>query len=265
MKIICIVKFVPDVDNIRYDFENNTLDRSRVRLILNPDDVCAVSVAFQIKDRNLDTSIEVVTMAPVSVKTYMEDLIRLGADQATILCDKAFAGSDTYATSKVLAAYLEKQPYDLILTGTHAIDGDTSHIPAQVGAWLDLDQISGVTWVDTEGIDKRKAYFKVDKENEVIDFEVKLPAILSLSRESSYKLPYIKRTEIDRDVSQSLTFLNKEDLNISECETGDYGSLTKVVATHTREYQKKECHFVRADEEGIETIFRFLEHKGFIE
>lgn len=265
MKIICIAKFVPDVDSIRYDFEQRALNRSKVRLILNPDDACAIAVALKMKEKDEHTFIEIVTMAPGSVMTHVEDLLRLGVNQGTILSDKAFAGSDTYATSKVLAAYLMTKSYDLILSGTHAIDGDTSQIPSQIGAYLDLEQISGVCWIDTEKLTTEKAYIKVDTENEVIDFEVALPAIISLSRESAYKLPYIKRTEIDRDVSQSIKILNGKDLNLSENETGDKGSMTKVYATHIKEYQKKECNIVKADEEGIEILFQYLRHKGFIE
>lgn len=265
MKIICVVKYVPDVDNIRYDFENHSLDRSRARLILNPDDACAVAVALQLKEKNENSSIELVTMAPKSVRAQMEDLLRLGIDRATILCDKAFAGSDTYATSKVLATYLKKQTFHMILTGTRAIDGDTSHIPAQIGAHLDLDQIAGVIGIDLNRTDCEKAYVKVDTENSDIDFEIALPAILSFSREGGYKLPYIKREEIDKDMSHRLFYQNREDLQLLENETGEYGSLTKVYATHTKEYSKKERQVVSVDEEGIETVFHFLKNKGLLE
>ncbi len=107
MKLVCLVKFVPDVDSFQYDYERNVLIREKVRLLLNPDDACAVAFALKVKARRPDTVIEVVTMAPTSVKPHMEDLLRLGVDRGTILSDPAFAGSDTYATSKVLARHLE--------------------------------------------------------------------------------------------------------------------------------------------------------------
>lgn len=264
MKLICLVKFVPDVDNFKYDFENNKLIREDMRLILNPDDACAVAFALKVKEKLAGTVIEVVTMAPGKIVPHMEDLIRLGVDKGVILSDKAFAGSDTYVTSKVLSRYLLGQQYDCILTGTHAVDGDTAHVPAQMGEWLGLDQMSGITMVDIEKFNKESAYVKVDNDQTSVTYEVTLPAVLSLTRESGYKLPYVRKGDINRDVKSSIYILGREDLGLTENQTGFKGSLTQVVETYAKQYEKRDKTLVKVDSEGIETVFHYLMEKGFI-
>lgn len=129
MKIICMVKIVPDVDKFQFDFEKNTVVRENIRMIINPDDASGIGFALKVKSILPETQVEVVTMGPKSVLPLIEDLVRRGVDHATLISDQLFAGSDSYATSKILAKYISRSKYDFILTGTHAIDGDTSHVP----------------------------------------------------------------------------------------------------------------------------------------
>lgn len=264
MKLICLVKFVPDVDSFRYDYENRLLIRENVRLQLNPDDVCAVAFALKVKAMHPETEIEVVTMAPATVTPHMEDLLRIGVDQGTIISDRAFAGSDTFATTRVLASYLKRGNYDALLTGTHAIDGDTSHIPAQLGDCLGLNQMSGIVRIDENRLNQASAVFDVETESEIITYEMALPAILSLTRDSKYKLPYASRVELERDVSAQLHVISNRDLGFAADDVGTNGSKTKVVQTMTREYDQKSRIVVKVDDEGVEFVFNFLKEKGFV-
>lgn len=264
MNLVCIVKFVPNVDSFQYDYENNKLIRENVRLMLNPDDACAVAFALKMKARNPETSIEVVTMAPTSVKPHMEDLLRLGIDRGTILSDPLFAGSDTYVTSKILAKYLSSLKINCILSGTHAIDGDTSHVPAQLSYCLKMNHMSGIVKIDEEQFEKEHAVIEVDTDTKEIVFEIMLPAVLSLTRESKYKLPYVRRQDIDRDVSDRLNIINNDDLGFKSDEIGLKGSPTKVVKTYTKEFNQKGNTVVRVDDEGIDTVFNFLKSKGVL-
>ena len=264
MKLICLVKFVPDVDSFKYDYQTNALIRENVRLQLNPDDVCAVAFALKVKATHPETSIEVVTMAPATVTPHMEDLLRIGVNHGTILSDRAFAGSDTYATTMVLARYLASRPCDAILTGTHAIDGDTSHIPSQLGACLDLNQMSGIVRIDEQRFNSASAVFDVETENETTTYEMALPAILSLTRDSKYKLPYPRRIDLERDVSENLSIITNEDLSFAADEVGLNGSKTRVVQTYTKEFDKKGRIVVKADDEGVDFVYKFLKEKGFI-
>ena len=264
MKLICLVKFVPDVGSARYDFERHTLIRDGAQLQLNPDDVCAVAFALRVKARHPETIVEAVTMASARVTPNMEDLLRVGVDRGVILSDPAFAGSDTYATARVLGRYLSRQSFSAILTGTHSIDGDTSHIPAQLGAIFHLHQMSGIVKVDEAQFSINSAVFDVESEQEVTTYQMQLPGILSLTRESGYKLPYPSRANLEKDFSAQIQILSNLDLGFLPEEVGLSGSKTRVVETYVKRLEQRGGHTVRADEAGVETVFRFLTDKGFI-
>jgi len=264
MKLICLVKFVPDVDNFNYDYENNTLIRENVRMLLNPDDACAVAFALKVKAQHPQTTIEVVTMAPTSVRPHLEDLLRLGVDQGTLISDKVFVGSDTYVTSKVLAKYLQESVADCYLTGTHAIDGDTSHIPSQIAYTLGLNQMSGIVKVDEQAIKEGKALIDVETEVAVTTYELTLPAVLSITRESKYKLPYPTRKALSTDVSDRVVLIGNEALGFDPMEVGLKGSPTRVVQTYTKEFQQKGGILVNVDDHGIDTVYNFLRDRGYL-
>lgn len=264
MKLICMAKFVPDVDKFQYDFERNTVVRDNVRMILNPDDVSAVGFALKLKAKRPETVVEVVTMGPESVIPLVEDLVRLGVDKVTLITDRRFSGSDSYATSNILARYLKRASYDCILTGTHAIDGDTSHIPSQLGDLLDLCQMSNVVNIDEDSIDETKVVFKVDSEQTVSTYEMELPGILSLQKESKYKLPYIKFDDLNKDVKEKINKISNDDLTFNPAHVGLKGSLTKVKRTFVKEYEKRDKVVVGTDDQGIETVYSFLKNKGFV-
>ena len=264
MKLICLVKYVPDVDNFKYDYENNILIRENVRLLMNPDDACAVAFALRVKARHPETYVEIVTMGPLSVKPHMEDILRMGADRAVIISDKLYAGSDTYATAMVLSRYLSSQKYEMILTGTQAIDGDTSHIPSQIAEYLGINQMSGIIKMDEEKLSSNSAVFEVDSDRELTTYEMGLPAILSITRESKYKLPYIRHSDMAKDVSSQIDIITNEELGFTNKETGLKGSKTRVVKKYTKEFEKKDRTVVKADDEGIDFVYEFVKNKGFI-
>lgn len=262
MKWLCVIKYVPEVDNFKYDYEKNILIRENVRLILNPDDACAVAFALKQKESDPESTVDVITMAPQSVIPYLEDLIRVGVDKGILLSDVAFAGSDTYVTGKILAKYIATDTYDCILSGTHAIDGDTSHVPAQLGEWLNINQIAGV--INVLGYDHKSVTVKVDFETSVRTYEVPLPAIVSLTRDSGYKLPYVRRADLEKEVRGSIRILNCEELGLTQPEVGLKGSLTKVTATYTKQFEQRDKQLVQADDVGVDTVLNFLIDKGYV-
>jgi electron transfer flavoprotein beta subunit len=264
MRIICVVKFVPDVDSFEFDFENNTLIRQNVRMILNPDDACALAFALKVKAGDSRHRIEVVSMAPRSVLPHMEDICRLSVDQGTLIADAALAGSDTHVTSEVLAAWLGSVDFDCILTGSRSLDGDTSHVPAQIAECLDLDQMSGIVRIDPDQFVEDRAVFEVDEEDRRTTYEAALPAVLSLTRESGYKLPYPKYEDLQRDVSEKIKYVTAEELGFSRDAVGLNGSLTKVVKTYDKTFEKRDKTIVGPDEGGIEYVFSFLKKGGYL-
>ncbi len=264
MKIICVVKIVPDVDSIVCDVENNILTGNAARMMLNPDDACALAFALGVKAGDPDCFVEVVSMGPMSVRPHMEDLLRLAVDRGTLISDPMFEGSDTLVTSAVLGRYIATRPFDCLLTGSHSLDGGTAHVPVQLAETLGLDQMLGIIRIDPHQFDSTRAVFEVEDEKTVTTYEMEMPCVLSVTRQSGYKLPYVSLSDMRRDVSDELVIITNQDLGFSETEVGPTGSRTKVVNRYPKTYAKKDRHIVGNDEEGISYVFNFLKQKGFL-
>ncbi|TDO84350.1 electron transfer flavoprotein beta subunit [Halanaerobium saccharolyticum] len=264
MKIICLVKYVPNVEDIKYDYEENVLIRDNVKLILNPDDAAAVAYSLKAKEVNPDLSIEVLTMGPKSVRPFVEDLLRRNVNKATIISDPAFAGSDTYATSKILASYLKEKEYDCILTGSKSLDGDTAHVPAQLGELLSLNQMSNIISIDQDSFNEKSAIIEVESGDKTLTYRMSFPAILSFRKETGYELPYIKYENMSLDVSDKLNFISNEELQLDEDMIGLKGSLTRVANTYNKNFKEKNKIVVKNDDQGIDYVYSFLKKKGFV-
>ncbi len=120
--------------------EDGTVNRAALPAVFNPDDLCALELALQVKDRYKGT-VEVLTMGPPRAVDILRDALSRGADRAILLSDRRFAAADTLATSYTLCQAIRKMgPYDLIFCGRQAIDGDTAQVGPQVAEKLGLPQ-----------------------------------------------------------------------------------------------------------------------------
>ena len=125
MNIVVCIKQVPDTVEVRIDAETNTLIRDGVDSVINPFDLHALEEGLRLRDAH-DGKVTVLSMGPGQVESSLREAIALGADHAMLLCDQAFAGADTLATSYALARGVRGiGPFDLIICGRQAIDGDT--------------------------------------------------------------------------------------------------------------------------------------------
>lgn len=141
MKIVVCIKQVPDTTEVRLDPKTGTLIREGVPSIMNPDDKAGLEAALQLKEKTGGT-VTVLSMGPAQADKMMREAMAMGADRAILLNDRAFAGSDTLATSSTLAAAIRKIPYDLVITGRQAIDGDTAQVGPQIAEHLGIPNIS---------------------------------------------------------------------------------------------------------------------------
>lgn len=264
MKIVCLLKFTPDVDAFEYDYEKNVLIRENSKQIINPDDACALGFALKLKKKYPEIEIEAVTMAPLSVKNMMEDILRRRVDCGTIISDPAFVGSDTLATSRIIGAYLQKTEYDVILTGTQTLDGDTAHVPSQLAELLKIGQMSAIMKIDEESFLNGNPEVEVDTENYVDVYRIAFPAILSVRKESKYRLPFVRYADLDMDVSDRLKIVDHKELEIDPESVGLKGSATQVVKTYVQSYGQKDKVIVGNDQEGIEAVYKFLKDNGYL-
>ena len=172
MKVIVCIKQVPNTTEIKIDPVTNTLKREGVPSIINPDDKAALECALVLKEK-YSAEVTVVTMGPPQAEKILREAYAMGADRTVLLTDRAFAGSDTLATSTILAAAVKKLGFDLIIAGRQAIDGDT----AQVGP-----QISEVTYVSEIAYDESRKVTRVRRqfEDRYQILEVEGPALLTV-------------------------------------------------------------------------------------
>lgn len=141
---VVLVKQVPDTANITGQAmkEDGTVNRAALPAIFNPEDLNALEMALQVKEQH-GGQVTVLTMGPKRAAEILREALYRGADQAILLTDRKFAGSDTLATSYALKCAVEKiGNYDLVFCGRQAIDGDTAQVGPQVAGRLDLPQIT---------------------------------------------------------------------------------------------------------------------------
>ena len=130
MKAIVCVKQVPDTSGKVAVKPDGTLDRASMATITNPDDLNALEAALQLKDAT-GCEVVVVTMGPPPAEGMLRELLARGADRAVLVSGREFGGSDTFATSQILAAAVNKigvGPEDIVFCGRQAIDGDTAQV-----------------------------------------------------------------------------------------------------------------------------------------
>jgi electron transfer flavoprotein beta subunit len=186
MHIVCCIKQVPDTAQVKIDPDTNTLVRSGVESICNPYDLVAVEAAVKLIEKH-GGKVTVVTMGPPQAETALRECLALGAADAVLLSDRAFAGADTLATSYALAQAItfiaRIQPVDLVLCGKQAIDGDTAQTGPGIATRLGFTQltyVSKIIDVDPAGRTVR-VQREVEGGREII--EGKLPALLTAELE----------------------------------------------------------------------------------
>ena len=180
-KVIVFVKQVPDTKNVTGDAmkPDGTVNRAALPAIFNPEDLNAVELALQLKDRYEDVKVVAATMGPPNAAKVLRDALCMGADEAVLLTDRAFAGSDTLATSYALHCVAKKiGDFDLVLCGRQAIDGDTAQVGPQIAEKLGIPQISYVQEVRELSKEKIVARRAIEGGYEVLSSP--LPALLTV-------------------------------------------------------------------------------------
>jgi len=181
MTIVVCIKQVPDTTSVRINPETKTLIREGVESIINPFDCYALEEGVRLKER-FGGKVIVLTMGPPQAESALREAISLGADEAVLLSDRAFAGSDTLATSYALAQAIRKLgPIDLILCGKQAIDGDTAQVGPGIAVHLGIPQITYVRKI--EAIENGTIRAERLNEDGYDVLEVRLPAMLTVVKE----------------------------------------------------------------------------------
>lgn len=230
MEIVVCIKQVPDTTEVRLDPKTNTLIREGVPSIINPFDMYAIEEGLRLKEKYGGT-VTVLSMGPPQVESALREAVSLGVDKVVLLSDRAFAGSDTWATSLTLAAGIRKLgKYDLLLTGKQAIDGDTAQVGPGIAEHLDIPQLTFVRKVI--GIEKNVITVQRAVEDGYEVLAAPLPVMLTVLKEiNEPRLPSLKGKMRAR--KEPITVLKAADLAIGDYKTGLDGSPTQVVKVFT--------------------------------
>jgi electron transfer flavoprotein beta subunit len=232
MRLLVAVKQVPDTTDVVMDPERGTMIRDGVPSILNPFDAYAIEEALRWRDE-LGGTVTVLTMGPPQAEAVLREAVSMGVDEAVLLSDPDFAGSDTWATSNTIAAAVSKLgDIDLVLTGKQAIDGDTAQTGPGIAASLDWPQVTFVGKVRELSDGHIVAERYVEGAVEVV--RSSLPAVITVLKDAnSPRLPSLKGKMRARKLE--IPVMGRRDLDLSGEETGLEGSPTRVIGIATPE------------------------------
>jgi electron transfer flavoprotein beta subunit len=281
LKIIVLAKQVPDTRNVGKDAmkADGTVNRAALPAIFNPEDLNALEQALRLKDQIPGTTVTLLTMGPVRAADILREGLFRGADDGILLTDRAFAGSDTLATSYALSCAIRKiGTFDLIFAGRQAIDGDTAQVGPQVAEKLGIPQITyaeDVLFVK-DGVIRVKRRL----ERGVETVEGKLPLLVTVNgsapacrpRNAKLLMKYKHATTASERVEKSEDYLSliseKPYLNIKEWSVNDIecdreqlglsGSPTKVKKIDNIVFQVKEAKRLTDSDTDINQLMKEL-------
>ncbi len=273
MRIIVPIKQVPETNAVKMDETTGTMIREGVEAIINPLDLYAIEAAILLKERYGGETIA-VSMGPSKSITALREAIAMGIDRAVLLSHKAFAGSDTWATSRVLSQAIremgrstpEKGGYDLILCGERATDGDTGQVGPGIASFLDLPVATYISRI--EKIDGRicRVHRLVEGGYEIL--EVELPAVVTVVKEAANpRLPTLRGKQRARKIE--IPTWGPEELNLSGDEVGLKGSPTRVVKIFkpkiARQGQKVPAGDPEAIGAAVDQLLEFLRKRDLFQ
>lgn len=190
MNIIVCIKQVPETTEVKINPETNTLIREGVPSIVNPFDENAVEAALKLREKH-SGKVTVITMGPPQAADALKNTLAMGVDDVILVSDRAFAGSDTWATSYTLAQTIKKiGDFNLIICGKQAIDGDTAQVGPGIAEWLGIPQVTFAVKIEVDG-NKAKVERMLEEVNEVV--ETPLPAVLTVVKQiNEPRMPSLK-------------------------------------------------------------------------
>jgi electron transfer flavoprotein beta subunit len=250
LNIIVCIKQVPDTAEVKINPETGTLIREGIPSIINPYDMHALEAGLQIKDK-MGGKVTVLTMGPPQAESALRDALSMGANDAVLLTDKAFAGSDTWATSYTLSKAIEKLGADMIICGKQAIDGDTAQVGPEVAEFLNIPHVSYVRKIEDITKISIRVQRLMDEGYEIVEssFPVLLTVVKELNtpRLSSLKGKMAaKKAEIKK--------WGSPDIQAEEKNLGIKGSPTQVKNIFAPEARSDRKNFQGTLEEQVSAL-----------
>lgn len=277
LKIIVLAKQVPDTRNVGKDAmkADGTVNRAALAAIFNPEDLNALEQALRLKETYPGSTVTLLTMGPGRAADIIREGLFRGADDGFLLTDRAFAGSDTLATSYALSCAIRKiKNFDIIIAGRQAIDGDTAQVGPQVAEKLGIPQVTYAE--EIVSIAKKEVVIRRRLERGVETVSCPLPLVITVNssapdcrpRNAKLLMKYKHaRTITERqnqsedyiDLSHDRPYLNIIEWSVNDIESdskwlGLTGSPTKVKTIENVVFQAKESKRLSNDDKELEEL-----------
>ena len=266
MRIAVLIKQVPAVDTVKINETTGTMEREGVESELNPMDLHALEAAIRIKESGGDVHVTALTMGPAQARKILSDAIAMGCDDAILLSDRKFAGADTLATARVVAAGLRKLgAVDLVFAGERATDGETGQVAPAVAEFLGMPALTFVSGIAELDKDTKEAKVERAVENGHETLKSPLPAVFSVIKE-------INRPRLTtlggklRAKKVEIPVYDASDLGLADDEIGLKGSPTRVSKVMYPKVTRtgRKFFFANDDAEAMGALKAFLADKGFL-
>lgn len=259
MNIVVCLKQIPDLQQIRIKERKPLLEGAP--LIFGDMDKSALEEAVRIKEKTEGTKVTALALGGAKLKDGIKQALAIGADEAVLLIDPAFSGSDTFGTARALAKAIQKiGEYDLILGGEGSTDNYSGQVGPRLAEMLDLPQITYVRELEV-GDSKLKAVRNMEESFEVVEAE--LPALVTVAAEINQP-----RLASLRDILKAARKPVQEwmaaDLGLSEDEVGAKGAVMEVVSNLAPEQERKQVIFDGDLDEVTQNLVNALTKEGVL-
>lgn len=262
MKIAICIKQVPACDKVNMDPENHRLIRENAEMMVNPADLNALTAALELKEET-GSSLDVFTMGTEGAKSALITALAMGADEAFLVTDRAFAGGDSLGTAKVLKAAIEsKGKYDLIVCGSLASDGATGQVGPMLAQLFDVPSITEVKKIIK--LNGQEQHLEVSKtwKGKALCLKMTLPGVVTIALGSNAPILPTLRNQM-KAKKREIPVITNEELALNPGEIGLSGAKSLVTDTYLRENSGKRSIPIEGTvEEQAVQILKLLQKAG---
>lgn len=263
MNIAVCIKWVPVVARMKFDPETKRIVREGVPSEVNGYDIMAVQRAGELRDQ-FGGRVTAITMGPPQARDGLARCLAQGADEALHVNDAACAGSDTLATSRVLAAALKREAYDLVLFGNYSVDAETGQVGPEVAEMLGFAQVTGASKLDlVDGGQAVRVERMLDDGTDVV--EATLPAVVTIA-DGVAGDAFPGREALQAAKERDIPEITISDLGLDPSTTGFPGSPTWVSETRIEESTREPLIIEEVPvDEAAQRVVAFLKERGVLD
>lgn len=249
MHIVVCIKQVPDSAQIRIHPVTNTIMRQGVPAIINPFDLFSLEEALRLKDK-VGARVTVLTMGPPMAEASLRKALSLGADDAVLLTDRKFAGSDTLATSYALTSAIRKlaedAPVDIVFCGKQTVDGDTAQVGPGIATRLGFEQLTYITKIEDLNTASKEIVVQRRSEGGVQVLKTKLPCMITML-EGTNTIRFGRMDDLFRAARYELKTWSRDFTGAEESRVGLKGSPTVVSKVFVPKPRAEKAKMIVAD------------------